>query len=288
MGRKKGVRNPHPLGTLFEVICQSCGVHFLVPPNRSNAKYCSWSCWKKVMLNNLKKFQFKEGHHVSPKTEFKKGEHPSPETEFTTERLKELWKNSEFRAKMAHHHHVGTFKEKWLNPSFRSKILELLKNKPPQMRAKISSTLKRKYKDGTIKPFWKGKKNVGLMQRYGKRDEFERKKFLGMHIRPTEPEKQFLEICQNHDLPFRYVGDGQFVIAGLNPDFIHNNGEKIAVEIFGTYWHSPLLRPKICPSQTLITRKKIFQQQGWDLIVFWEDEVMCKNGEQIVVKRLSI
>lgn len=281
MGRKKGVPNLYPLGTKFEVICQSCGVHFIVPPNRRDAKYCSWSCWTKVSLNNLRKFRIRRGQHLSPETEFKKGEHSSPETEFTTQRVKELWKK--LKPKMLHRHHVGTFREKWQDPTFRSKLLAYLKNKPVETRHKISETLKDKYSQGSIKPYWLGKKNLGLSTRYGKKDEFERKKLAGMHLRPTKPESRFIEICAKHQLPYKYVGDGNYIVGGLNPDFIESNGQKIAVEIFGTYWHSSLLRPNIPLSQTLEKRRKIFQRFGWQMIVFWDTEIQ----EDTILKRLK-
>lgn len=112
-----------------------------------------------------------------------------------------------------------------------------------------------------------------------------------MHIpkHRTKPEIRFLNICKKYHLPFKYTGNGSFWIGypPINPDFIHNNGEKTAIEIFGDYWHSPLFNRAIKYVQLLKVRENILKKYGWKLIVFWESEIMSKKGEKIVLKRLS-
>lgn len=101
----------------------------------------------------------------------------------------------------------------------------------------------------------------------------------------TKPELKFEEICKKYNLPYKYVGDSKFWIENINPDFVESNGKKIAVEIFGNYWHSPLLNLNLRESGTLPYRKKILKKYGWKLIVFWEDELKNKNAEKIVMNR---
>jgi len=51
--------------------------------------------------------------------------------------------------------------------------------------------------------------------------------------RPTSYEQRFINLCAKHQLTYKYVGDGELIIGGKNPDFVNTNGLKILVE---TYW----------------------------------------------------
>lgn len=105
--------------------------------------------------------------------------------------------------------------------------------------------------------------------------------------KPTKPEQKFIQLCQENNLPYRYTGNGSFWIGNINPDFIEIHGKTIAVEIFGDYWHSPLLNPRINYSATYYGRKETLSKHGWELIVFWESELNSPNAEQIVLNRLK-
>ena len=103
----------------------------------------------------------------------------------------------------------------------------------------------------------------------------------------TKPELIFEEICKKHNLPFKYTGNGDFWIENINPDFVDVNGKKIAVEVFGDYWHSPLLQWDLREDRTLDYRKKILKKYGWKLIVFWESDLKRKDVEQFVLSGLE-
>ena len=82
---------------------------------------------------------------------------------------------------------------------------------------------------------------------------------------PTRPELRFMDLCQRHNYPFKYTGDGSFWIGypPLNPDFIHLR-KRIVIEIFGDYWH------RYDDPQE---RVNAFKNYGWDCLVFWEHEL---------------
>lgn len=105
-------------------------------------------------------------------------------------------------------------------------------------------------------------------------------------LRPTKPEARFSEITKNLRLPFRYVGDGTFWIGRINPDFIDER-MRVVVEIFGDYWHSPLLNRHIEPISVESVRRAILARSGWMMVVFWEHEVMNPHPESIVLSRLA-
>lgn len=103
----------------------------------------------------------------------------------------------------------------------------------------------------------------------------------------TKPELIFEQICKNNNLPFKYTGDGNFWIHNINPDFVNCNGKKIAIEIFGDYWHSPLLNYGLKEDRTLSYRKKILKQYGWKLVVFWQTDLMRKDAELYILNQLE-
>lgn len=107
-------------------------------------------------------------------------------------------------------------------------------------------------------------------------------------LKPTLPEKRFLAICQELNLPFKYIGNSnKFTVGRLKPDFIHSQGEKIAIDIFGIFWHSPLYARKITACRFSETRKAMFEKHGWRLVIFWDVEIMSQKAEEVVLERLK-
>ena len=108
----------------------------------------------------------------------------------------------------------------------------------------------------------------------------------------TKPELIFEQICKKNNLDFHYVGDSSLWIGKkgekqLNPDFIEANGKKIIVEVFGDYWHSPLLNMGMKESSTLEYRKRHYKQFGWKSIFLWESDLKREDAEQFVLNQLE-
>lgn len=102
---------------------------------------------------------------------------------------------------------------------------------------------------------------------------------------PTKPEKKFAAICIKYNLPFLYNCRGPIVINRATPDFVHKT-KKIVVEVFGDFWHSPLLRPTLRDNETLEGRKAQLEAEGYTLIVFWESDLMREDAEKFVMHKL--
>lgn len=195
-------------------------------------------------------------------------------------------------------------KVQWARASFREKITPIMK-KANELKARVPSPL--------IKKLYEEKKSLNeISELVGLDPSHIRKRLIrmGVHVRsrneglkilwskpeyrkkmrtpriPNKPELRFMEICKKYNLPFRYTGDGSLWVGRVNPDFVEDDGRKIAIDIFGDYWHSPL-NPKLRDSQTLDGREKIFTSHGWKLIVFWESEINSSNGGKIVIDRLG-
>jgi len=91
-------------------------------------------------------------------------------------------------------------------------------------------------------------------------------------------EIKFENIINKLQLPYKFVGNGDFFIERKNPDFININGEKIAVEVYYTKHKLNFGQTK---NKTINEwkdgRSKIFNKYGWELIFFNEIEVNEDN-----------
>jgi len=97
-----------------------------------------------------------------------------------------------------------------------------------------------------------------------------------MRIRkPTSIEKQFIELVRKNNLPYRYVGNGDFWIGNMNPDFIHSDKKKReVVELFGDYWH------RNHKPEDRIAR---FAKSNFKCTVIWEREFKRPDWERRVL-----
>jgi hypothetical protein len=85
------------------------------------------------------------------------------------------------------------------------------------------------------------------------------------HVKPNKKELFLDEILQ--DLfpgEYRFVGDGQFILAGKCPDFMNVNGQKKLIELFGDYWHR---------GENPEERIALFREYGYETLVIWEREM---------------
>lgn len=180
-----------------------------------------------------------------------------------------------------------------LSESCKRKLSELNKGtgnpnygKPmsESQKEKISKARRGKY-SGKNHP-WYGKHHSERTKQ--KLREARKKQILPRHH--TTPERIFEDICKKYNLHFKYVGDGSLWIGKekhLNPDFIQADGQKIVVEIFGDYWHSPLLNPKIREDATLDYRKKHYKKYGWKSYFFFETDLLRSDAGQYVLSVLN-
>lgn len=83
-------------------------------------------------------------------------------------------------------------------------------------------------------------------------------------------ELKFQNIILKNNLPYKFVGNGNFFIERKNPDFINTNGEKIAVEIYARR-HKELFRGGI--EQWKKEREEIFLRYGWKILFFDETQI---------------
>lgn len=138
-------------------------------------------------------------------------------------------------------------------------------NHTPEAKARLSEIAKKRWQDKEFK------------------ERTLQASMLGRKLKPNRVEKILINIIQKHHLPYKYTGNGSVIIGGLNPDFVNCNGDKLALEVFGDYWHGKIARK----AMTLEGRTARFAEYGWLLVVFWESELEGQDAETLVLRRLS-
>lgn len=107
------------------------------------------------------------------------------------------------------------------------------------------------------------------------------------NTKPSSLEKEFIALCDKYGLPFQYVGDGEVIIGGKNPDFLNINGKKQVVEIFSRVFHDPdkTFRREIPYHQTYGGTKAHYEQYGFDCVIIWDEEF---EDENLILDRLGV
>ena len=77
-------------------------------------------------------------------------------------------------------------------------------------------------------------------------------------------------VGENNNLPYKYVGDGSFMIENKNPDFINTNGGKIAVEVYADIFKKFSFGDI---GNWKKKREEVFAKYGWRIVFFNESEL---------------
>jgi len=147
-----------------------------------------------------------------------------------------------------------------------------------EIKRKISETLRQKYRSGELINPRKGvkatkeqieKNRISHVIWFHNKSSEEKKlqlERLRRHKFPTTLEKKVLQLIDEYNLPFRYVGNGVLWINNKNPDFVSLDG-KILIEVYCTYRHPKnyeLLRRSALPQFHIIfLNEKDINRSGW-------------------------
>ena len=94
-------------------------------------------------------------------------------------------------------------------------------------------------------------------------------------------EMRFDEIIKRNNLPYRFVGNGDFLIERKCPDFINTNGEKIAIEIYYQK-HKEKFKAEGF-EQWKQERINIFARYGWSIMFIDAQQL---NDETKIIEKL--
>ena len=127
-------------------------------------------------------------------------------------------------------------------------------------------------------------KRIATQKKIWRANDFEvmKKMMLANCISPNKPETSVLNILNElYPNEWKFTGDGQVIIDGLNPDFVNTNGKKLIIEVFGNYWH----RQNVKPYRVNEGRVDVYAQYGYKTLIIWEHET--KNPEVLRRKILE-
>jgi len=99
-----------------------------------------------------------------------------------------------------------------------------------------------------------------------------RKKVLGKRPK-SSLEIKFESIIEKYNLPYSFVGNGEFSIANKIPDFINVNGDKIAIEVYCRK-HKDIFRGGFIKWKQ--EREDLFLKYGWKTLFFDATEINDK------------
>jgi len=185
--------------------------------------------------------------------------------------MKILWSNKKFRNHMSKVH-MGK-PGYWLGKKRDKETIE-------KMSKSFKKVIRTKEWNKNISKSLKGKSYVDLMGKE-KSEVIKNLRRLTMikNLKkrwsplPNKVETQLLNIL-NLQLPneYKYVGKGQLILDGLNPDFVNINGQKKIIELYGDYWHN-LPHRKITDSNRL----KTYRKYGYKTLIIWQHELKDSN-----------
>lgn len=104
-------------------------------------------------------------------------------------------------------------------------------------------------------------------------------KQMGTKLEIPNKGEKFLElIIKKENLPYKFVGNGEFILAGKNPDFLNINGQKKIIELAGEHWHTP---------EQMGKRKELFESYGYKTLIIWYSELKNINLVQEKLRRFE-
>jgi very-short-patch-repair endonuclease/endogenous inhibitor of DNA gyrase (YacG/DUF329 family) len=245
-----------------EGICPICGKKTdFYSISRGYAKFCSHRCARfgrrlskesKIKISESHKGKRRSANTRKKLSEANKGKHLSEETKKKiSETNKGKIKSEETRKKMS-----KAQKGKIISEETRKKLSKANKGKNNYMFGKHHSKEAKEKMSEANTEHWQN-------------PEY-REKVISNSLRanrnlPNKAEKKLDSILQAV-IPneFRYVGNGQVIILGKNPDFINVNGKKQIIELFGDYWHS---------GESGKERMELFKEYGYSTLIIWENEL---------------
>lgn len=100
---------------------------------------------------------------------------------------------------------------------------------------------------------------------------------IGAQVKPNKFELTIINILNElYPRRWKYVGDGELVICGRNPDIANINGKKSLILLHGIYWHlwrKQKDNPELTKEQVECEDKNFYKVYGWDTLIIWEDEL---------------
>lgn len=264
--------------TIYSRNCDYCGVHY----EKQNRRFCSLTCAIKARIGQpCKKKRWSNEEVLILQKHFSSKVYPKPLLlkclpNRTWEQIKQK----------AHTLGLRLSSEAWrsiCSISHKGSGCGWPKGKRHSEKTKrlISKAVR-----GKKHPLY-GKKRPDFANRYGQKEEFERKRLTAvLKKHPNKPEKVLMDLIDQNGFPFKFVGDGSLIIAERNPDFVSTDDSKKIIELWGDWWHKKghsfheaedYYNPR--------KRMEVFRQHGYEALILWESEL---NNPKEVIDRIDM
>jgi len=179
------------------------------------------------------------------------------------------------------------------NPMNRPEVVTKFKGESNPMRRlenreKLSKIFKIKYNTPEYRELFKSiQKRLWEDDKY--KEEVLSHMFNSVSAKPNQSEQLLLNIL-NELYPGEFIyNKGEYIICGKVPDFVHNNGKKLIIELFGCFWHACSICYPNHPEKEEThkhdeERIKLFKNNGYDVLIIWEHEL---EYEEKVKERIT-
>ena len=94
---------------------------------------------------------------------------------------------------------------------------------------------------------------------------------------PNNGEMTLFGIMYYLELPYKYTGNGQYILMGHAPDFVHKTKRQI-VEFYGERWHAP---------EEEQSRIDLFARADYRVLVVWQRETVTRNRKALYKKLID-
>ena len=94
---------------------------------------------------------------------------------------------------------------------------------------------------------------------------------------PNNAEMTLFGIMCYLGMNYRYTGNGQFLLMGKCPDFVHVKDRKI-IEMYGERWHKPEEEQQ---------RIELFARSEYHSLIVWQKELSPKNRKNLYRRLLE-
>jgi len=246
--------------------CEFCQEEFEIKAN-INRRFCSRKCY----------WNWMKGKSFKNKGQFKKGHipwHKGMGKMLTCKTCGKKFRDKKWGNKLTYCSAECRRNGEWKKLVIKNLLMKS-EDYTKEIRKKLSGSLK-----GSKSYLWKGGRPKCLdcgkqlkaydakrCRRCDLKNRMQNKQYLKNILKRREMsglEKKLLKIINKFHLPYKFVGNGEFILGTKCPDFINTNGQKIAVEV---YWdrHKEKFR-KNGLNGWKEERTSIFKEYGWKII----------------------
>ena len=142
---------------------------------------------------------------------------------------------------------------------------------------RYSEAMRKKWQDAQYK------ENIKRKLKICWEDPIYRKKVLGRTI-PTDFERRIARLIAEYQLPYRYVGDGEFSIGGKYPDFVDVDGSKCVIEV---YWSGHKLKHCKTIEEYERPRRNLFARYGFRVIYLNENDFCRRDWKEHCLHKIK-